>query len=431
MKNSVQLAVFASVLVSMSAQAKVIYGEDNRMEVSEASPFLQKLAKSTATMVSEKKMIRDAAKPGIVQLEQKTLRDWLEAPAEEESQKLFTPKLHQSEEKGDNVALSFCDGERFTEQPNPGMCSGFLIAPDLLVTAGHCAELPTFCSEYQWVFDFQVDPATKKAGLDIKEENIYKCKRVVSNALNMGLGLDYGLVQLDRPVAGREPLEIRNNSTIENFTNLVLIGSPSGLPLKVAPGATVRENTHPFFFKTNTDSYQGNSGSAVFNAKTGVVEGILVRGEEDFVPNRLKMCVESNKCPADGCRGEDVSRLTSIPEIGVQVALNKAAETGDITNLENILKLNIWVDFYTKDGQSALMKAAQGGQLKAMEMLIAKGADINLKDVNGNTPAHFLLKSQADKALAMKLLEDKKADLTAKNNAGLSPLDSEVKIVQQ
>ena len=391
----VHFVVIASSLVTLSAHSRVIYGEDNRVEVSEASPLHQKLARSAATMVSVKKMSRDASQPGIVQLEQRTLRQWIENPNAEEdaSMKLFTPKFAKTQQEDTKAApVTFCDGERFTEQPNAGMCSGFLIAPDLIVTAGHCVELENFCSEYQWVFDFKVDPLTKKAGLDIKEENIYKCKKVVSGSLNMGLGLDYGLVQLERAVTDREPLEIRNDDNIKDNTKLVLIGSPSGLPLKVAPGATVRTNTHPFYFKTNTDSYQGNSGSAVFNAETGVVEGILVRGEEDFVPNRLKMCIESNKCPADGCRGEDVSRMTSIPEVGIQVALNKAAATGDLKNLEELLKLNTWVDFHGKDGQTALMKAAQAGQVRAMDMLIAKGADITLKDAQGLSAADFLQK---------------------------------------
>ena len=38
------------------------------------------------------------------------------------------------------------------------------------------------------------------------------------------------------------------------------------------------------------------------------VEGILVRGEADFVP--LGNCKVSLICPDTGCRGEDVTRTT-------------------------------------------------------------------------------------------------------------------------
>lgn len=420
MKKSVQLAVLTAVFIAGNAHARVIYGEDNRMEVFDATPFQQKLAKSAATMVSENEMTRDASKPGLVQFTQRTLKDWLEASVNEKSRKgLFSPKVKEAAKAG----ITFCEGEKFVDQPNPGMCSGFLIAPDLIVTAGHCADIPTFCSEYRWVFEFQVDEKTKKAGLDIKEENIYKCKKVVSNTLSMGLGLDYAVVQLDRKVSDREPLDIRIDDTIANDTSLLVIGSPSGLPLKVAGGAKVRKNAHPFYFSANTDTFQGNSGSGVFNAVTGVVEGILVRGEDDFVPNQAKMCVEAKKCANDECRGEDITRMTAIPEVGVKRMLDKAALAGDMVTLERILKLNIWVDFYTKDGVTALMKAVQGGKKAAVDALIAKGADVNLQDSNGNTALHHLAKN-----LNMKIedvlttLLASKANLEIKNSAGETPL---------
>jgi hypothetical protein len=418
----VQLAVLASVLFSQGALARVIYGQDHRLEVSEASAFQQKLARSAATMISVQEMTSDASKPGLVQLNQKTLKEWLESvDLEKGEKKFFSSKIIKSA----TAENTFCEGERFVDQVNPGMCSGFLIAPDLVITAGHCVEVPSFCSEYRWVFGFQVDPVTKKAGVDVKSDDIYKCKKVVSNALSVPLGLDYAIVQLDRAVSDREPVEIRNDDRSQDGTALFVIGNPSGLPLKVAGGANIRDNNHPFYFNANLDTFQGNSGSAVFNAETGVVEGILVRGEEDFVPNQAKMCMEANRCPDDKCRGEDVNRLTAIPEIGMQKALNRAAESGDLKNLEKILKLNLWVDFYGKDGVSALMKAAQAGKNKAMEMLIAKGADINLKDASGNTPVLHAAKSL--KLAAVKFLINAGADKNIVNAEGESVLSAFIK----
>ena len=46
----------------------------------------------------------------------------------------------------------------------------------------------------------------------------------------------------------------------------------------------------------------------MFNATTYKVEGILVRGENDFVTNGS--CYVSLVCPTTGCRGEDVTRAT-------------------------------------------------------------------------------------------------------------------------
>lgn len=420
MKKVVQLAVLSSLALSSAAHARVIYGEDHRMEIHEATPFQKTLALSAASMVSVKEMSKDPSKPGLVQFNQKTLRDWLDAQmSDNRREKLFSKNVIKAADAG----ITFCEGERFVDQPNPSMCSGFLIAPDLVVTAGHCVDLPNFCEEYKWVFGFQVNPETKKAGVDMKEEDIYSCSKVVSNSLSMPLSLDYAVIKLDRKVNNRRPIEIRTSGTVADKIGLLVIGSPSGLPLKVASGANVRNNTHPMFFNANLDTFQGNSGSGVFNATTGVVEGILVRGEEDFVANRLKMCIEANKCADNSCRGEDVTRMTAIPEVAVKEALDRAAQSGDMVTLERLLKLNLYVDFNTKDGETALMKAAGAGKDTAVSALLARGADVNAQDAEGNTPVHHLarvLNAKTENVLAA--LVAAKVNLELKNNLGETAL---------
>ena len=76
----------------------------------------------------------------------------------------------------------------------------------------------------------------------------------------------------------------------------------------MAAGANIRKSVHRNFFVANLDTYAGNSGSPVFNTDTGLIEGILVRGEQDFVFTQAG-CYLSNACPSDGCRGEDVTRV--------------------------------------------------------------------------------------------------------------------------
>ncbi|MEK7233144.1 MAG: S46 family peptidase [Elusimicrobiota bacterium] len=45
-------------------------------------------------------------------------------------------------------------------------------------------------------------------------------------------------------------------------------------------------SSNPGFFVANLDTYGGNSGSAVFNVETNLVEGILLRSESRPAPDR-------------------------------------------------------------------------------------------------------------------------------------------------
>lgn len=412
--------IFLLMSLSQVSLAEVIYGDDHRKEVSQGTAMQIGIAKSVATMIPIKNISEDPEKPGYVELNQTSLRSKMESPRmDDKISKILSKEVKDLARRG----ISFCEGERFVDQPSPSMCTGFLIAHDLLVTAGHCVELPNFCSDYQWVFGFEFDPKTNSAGKNIKENDVYKCKKVVSNFLNMDILLDYAIVQLDRSVKDRSPLEIRTSEKIQDESSIFVIGSPSGLPLKIADSANVRSNSHPFYFNANLDTFQGNSGSGVFDATTGTVEGILVRGEEDFEFNREKFCIEAKKCENNKCRGEDVTRILSVPEIGIQRALNRASESGNMVNLEKLLALNVWVDFYTKDGQSALMKGVIAGKINSVKALIARGANVNLKDVDGNTAIHLLSTHlNAENEDILKLLIVSGAKLEEKNNLEETPL---------
>ncbi len=172
-----------------------------------------------------------------------------------------------------------CDDELFLDQPTAGACSGTLIAEDLYMTAGHCAEL---CDDGVIVFDYHY--AAEGLLETIDEEDVYFCDRVVVDALTEE-GLDYAIFELDRPVVGREPVTVDVGYSVEDGDPLVVLGFPSGLPLKIEGGGEVidaRSSANPDYFEATTDTFAGNSGSGVFDAD-GVAVGILVRGQEDYV----------------------------------------------------------------------------------------------------------------------------------------------------
>lgn len=99
---------------------------------------------------------------------------------------------------------------------------------------------------------------------------------------------------------------------------MVVIGHPSGLPLKITDRAVSLPSAFNSrtFFRVNSDTFAGNSGSPVINRKSGVVEGILVRGEQDYryIPDRgcsiVNICSKKRKC-----KGEDATRITIVKEL--------------------------------------------------------------------------------------------------------------------
>ena len=266
-------------------QQKVIYGVDDRLDYYQiASSTWKGLARSTVALFFDYTL-------------QPPSSPW--NPNEK-----LDMSLHSYQD-----SYSLCSTERFHDQSTGAFCSGSLIGPDLIMTAGHCVEDQRSCEETAFVFDFRYDnaktpPTTAKAG------NVYRCKKLVRSQVDSGRGADFAIVQLDRKVTGRKPLAYRTKGEVQNGESLAIIGHPAGLPLKMAGGAKVRNTIFDKFFVASLDSYGGNSGSAVFNVKTKKVEGILVRGEMDYVYKGP--CRVSHRCTDDGCEGEDVTRVRRV-----------------------------------------------------------------------------------------------------------------------
>jgi len=200
-----------------------------------------------------------------------------------------------------------CGSEPFVSQPLGCFCSGFLVAKDVVATAGHCVKSAADLARMRFVFGFRMKDASTPQ-TTFGSDDVYRGAAVIGRALSDGDGTDWALVRLDREVIGRKPVKFRATGKIKDGAALYVIGHPCGLPQKYAPGANVRDNSPKPFFVANLDTYGGNSGSPVFNAKSSVVEGILVRGETDFTTNGT--CYVSLVCPTTGCRGEDVTRAT-------------------------------------------------------------------------------------------------------------------------
>ena len=208
-----------------------------------------------------------------------------------------------------------CTSEPYYDQPAGAFCSGSLVGSNLILTAGHCVKDASDCANVRFVFGYSVKQAGKYPA-SVATSEVYSCKRIISRKQEAA-GSDYALIEIDRPVANHDVLKLQRSRVAAAGDAVTVIGHPSGLPTKVASGGKVRKISSTFL-TTNLDTYGGNSGSAVFNSETGEIVGILVRGDTDFVAKGS--CYVSNRCPADGCRGEDVTRIDQvsslIPESG-------------------------------------------------------------------------------------------------------------------
>lgn len=195
-----------------------------------------------------------------------------------------------------------CADERFATQLAAGLCSATLIAPDLVLTSGQCIDAAA-CSTTAFVFDYAMTSASTRA--TITSADVYPCAAVV--ARERTATLDYAVVRLDRDVAGRTPARVSTGTAgIPAGRKLLVAGYPSGLPLKLADGASVRDARAATtdFFVAGMDSF-GNAGSGVFDAISKQLVGVHVRGAADYVADGS--CNRVNACPPTGCRGQDAT----------------------------------------------------------------------------------------------------------------------------
>lgn len=260
--------------------SNVIYGSDGRLDLYQVSDdTLKRLADSTVALVENKDLVASGSSVSI---------------------------------KGTafGSAYNLCSSEKFKEQSTAAFCSGSLVGEDTIITAGHCIQNASDCSSTSFVFGYAVKAASVLP-TSVASSEVYKCKSIIKQVLTSG-GADFAVIKLDRKVSNHAPLSIRQSGSASVGDQLVVIGHPTGLPTKVTTGGKIRSVANADFLVASVDTYGGNSGSAVFNASSGLIEGILVRGETDFV--KQGSCNISNVCAEDSCRGEDITKISVVKQ---------------------------------------------------------------------------------------------------------------------
>ena len=268
---------------------KAIYGVDDRKFVdSESLQKIREISKSVA-MIVERKNIKE----------------------NEHTTKVFGDSL---------LEHSLCSEEKFAKHLSAGVCTGFLIGPDLLVSAGHCFLDISDCQNQVVVFNVLVKNEVED-GVIVSNENVYECREIVSQFYDSDNIVDFAIIRLNRKVREAKALKMRTSGKLSLSDKVFMIGHPLGLPLVATRNAKILNNSNSHFFNAELDSFSGNSGSPIFNSKTFKVEGILVRGEEDFVQNPLLQCYHSKVYNLESqestdfenmSQGESVIRMSDI-----------------------------------------------------------------------------------------------------------------------
>ena len=265
-----------------------IYGRDDRSFVDKfSSPRVDELSKAVALIVSkdvvEKKFFYSHITAGLL---------------------------------NDVDGVNLCRDEKYAGHHTVNSCTGFLIADDLVASAGHCFMSASDCDNKLIIFNTRVSNETKE-GYSVFNQKVYECSEIVSVNFNTDEFKDYAVIRLKKKVFGVKPLKLRRSGLISSNDQVFMIGHPMGLPLIATNNAMVNDISNPHFFKATLDSFEGNSGSPVFNSKTFEVEGILVRGEEDFLQDEKDKCYRNEiydegtlKLPTT--KGEGVSRISDI-----------------------------------------------------------------------------------------------------------------------
>jgi hypothetical protein len=217
------------------------------------------------------------------------------------------------------IRNNVCSSEKFSSQPIVrNHCSGILITNKHLLLPGNCITRH-YCSNdlFYWMFDYRMDSNDESFNVKRPRKKFYKCKKVITRVFNRETVQNYAIIELNKTVVDREPIEVNLEKDLKIGDEQYVIGFPKGLPVKLDDGVYVGDEEDHLFI-VNTDIHGEDLGSAVINKKTKKLEGMMIYGSSGYTHD-------------ENCNGVNIYNNDEQGELAIKPSY--------ITELKTLLKL--------------------------------------------------------------------------------------------
>lgn len=190
-----------------------------------------------------------------------------------------------------------CENEPYINEVSVGDCSGVLIKPDLVATAGHCVDNNIW--NKSWFFNYQ-------QGDELNNKIAYKVKRIIYQDFNMikvsysphlqiinkqridkhmtplppdiynySMYRDIALLKLDKNVSTFSPVNVNYEPFVKG-KRAISIGHPLGISLKYGDSGKLTGMGNAHYMVSTIRTLKGNSGGPLYDVETGELIGITV-----------------------------------------------------------------------------------------------------------------------------------------------------------